>query len=457
MNDTSRIREHVVRLTRAARMAVAVLLMFPSATGFSQCPAPPPPKVQTPQTTTKQVAIPPPKERICCIFNYAKALEPTKLGGHIYGNGGDLSASSSDTKEPVGYVYTAAAGLVDIGHVRDNADMMLWVYANLLAGQHSFSVGNDAVLVNTIPSGKDPVLALAGAIVYVSSWAHELVTWGDTPASFLLGGFGIPPSTPAEDFSAFSPEDMSSNVVGIVAATEAIDSGGDASPKAFGDQMDIALASMMTNNKDKFWLSGQPLVETDKLLTQVEFTSADKDLKGKWWMVDLSGPNMFIRLLRRNFDGTPWKIAGAPAMDTPAWMDTTRFSNLYGQFLYYMNGKLVADATQVPDTTMHALAPSYVLNWAPMAYGSLESEANLGQALGGESCLLDKSGKALGFGQYGTVNVNVDQAEPEAIIVKMKDATDTIRTAFVNANSCMPNTECKLPAGAQDAGLMDAP
>jgi len=51
----------------------------------------------------------------------------------------------------------------------------------------------------------------------------------------------------------------------------------------------------------------------------------------------------------------------------------------------------------------------------------------------------------------------LDQDEPEAIIANMQDATKAIQTAFVNANSCLPNTVCKLPAGAQDAGLMDAP
>jgi hypothetical protein len=298
---------------RGACVALGAALMFSQAAGRSQCPAVPPPLPATKQLTLKK-----PGSRVCCIFWWAKGLDPKNLKGHKYGNGGDASAASSKTAEPVGYVYTAAAGLVDIGHVRDNADMTLWVYANLQNGEHNFRVGNDTVAVGPIPSGKVPMLALAGAIVYVNSWAHELGTWGDTPVSILKEVYGGSPDVPAEDFSAFSPEDMSSNIVGIIAATRAINAGGDVSAGAFDTQMDTALAQMMPE------LGAQEASVTDNLVTQVEFTSKDRDLAGKWWTFDqTTGPNMFVRLLRRNFDGTPWKIAGAPTLANPKWMNTT--------------------------------------------------------------------------------------------------------------------------------------
>ena len=460
MNRMTTIRVGSACLSHATQWGFTLLLAIPPSAGYSQCPAPPPPQAQTPQVKLKQVAIPPPEERVCCIFYHAIALEPTNMGGHVYGNGGDVAAASGKTKEPVGYVYTAAAGLVDIGHVRDNADMVLWVYAHLMNGDHNFRVGNDTVFVGAIPSGKDPQLALAGAIVYVNSWAHELATWGDTPTSILNEIYGGSPDTPAEDFSAFSPEDMSSNIVGIVAATKAIDAGNDASVQKFDEQMDAALASMMINKDDPFYLSGQPMNETQTLLTQVEYKPGDKaDLAGKWWSFDsTSMPNMFIRLLRRNFDGKPWKIAGAPAIDTPAWMDTKRFSSLYNHFLYYMSSKLVVDATQVPETTILALGPPALLRWTPIPMRSIPETARLGEALGGGSCLLDKtSGKALSYSQYGIVLVNVDQVQGENIIAKMQDATDAISATFVKANSCLQAQPCTLPEGAKDAGLMDGP
>jgi hypothetical protein len=427
---------------RALSLAAGFALLLPQAAVVAQCPeaplAPPP---------TRQLAIGPPSSRVCCIFSFALALDPTKLAGHVYGNGNDLDAATSQTKEPVGYVYTAAAGLVDIGHVRDNADMTLWVYANLLIGSHNIQVGNDTAFVPTIPTGKAQLLAMAGAIVYTSSWAHELVTWGDSPIlpSSWLG--------PEEDYSAFSPEDLPSNIVGIETATRAINAGGDASPAAFSHQMDLALAQMMTE------LGAQPAAETTKLLAQVQLTSADKNLLGKWWIKNytVETSNFGVRLIRRNFDGTAWKIAGAPQAATPAWHNTTRFSALYGQFLYFMSKDVVADLTQTPLTTAYALTGWTTLRWEDLLTGAIPQAATLQQAIGGGSCLVvPKTNTALGTGQYATIEVN-DYPTQVNIIAKMKDATDAIHNQFVHDNSCLPGQPCTLPAGAQDAGPMDGP
>jgi hypothetical protein len=423
-------------------LAAGLTLLLPQAAGVAQCPEAP----LSPQPT-QQLAIGPPSSRVCCIFSFALALDPNKLAGHVYGNGNDLDAATSQTKEPVGYVYTAAAGLVDIGHVRDNADMTLWVYANLLIGSHSIQVGNDTAFVPNIPTDKTKRIALAGAIVYTSSWAHELVTWGDSPIlpSSWLG--------PEEDYSAFSPEDLPSNIVGIETATRALNAGGDASPAAFSKQMDIALAKMMTE------LGAQPAAETTKLLAQVQLTSADKDLLGKWWIKNytVETSNFGVRLIRRNFDGTAWKIAGAPQATTPPWHNTGRFSSLYGQFLYFMSKDVVANLTQTPLTTAYALTGWTTLRWEDLLTGAIPEAARLQQAVGGGSCLVaPKTNTALGTGQYATIEVN-DYPTQVNIIAKMQDAIDAIHKQFVEDNSCLPGQACTLPAGAQDAGSMDGP
>jgi hypothetical protein len=396
-----------------------------------------------------------PKGRVCCIFGWALGLDPTKLSGHVYGNGGDPKAAQSETPEPVGYVYTAAAGIVDIGHVRDNADMVLWVYAHLQNGEKNFAVGDDTVVVGAIPKGKDNVLALAASIVYVNSWGHELITWGDSPAVALIANQVPSVFGAAEDFSAFSPEDLSSNIVGIVTASRAIDAGGDASPAAFDAQMDKALAGMMTE------LGAQCPDVTTKLLAQVQFTQTDKDLAGKWWMKDwkVAASNWGIRLLRRNFDGAPWRISGAATSTTPPWLNTKKFSDLYGQFLYIMTDKLTADLTEVPDTTEYALGSGYLLEWTQLPDDAIKPAAMLGSAVGGGSCLLstDKDRHLLTSGQYGTATVNVPLAGTQDMIVDMKDATATIQRYFRVDDSCMEETKCNLPAGAQDAGEMDGP
>src|ERR1700744_4103019 len=252
-------------MNRAPWIAAAPLslcLLSPHTPGVAQCPASPPLP-----PASKMPAFPPPKSRVCCIFGWAKPLDPDKLGGHQYGNGDDLNAATSNTTEPVGYVYTAAAGLVDFGHVRDRADMVLWVYANLLAGSRNFSVGADTVVISTpIPADTTQIAKLAGAIVYVNSWGHELATWGDSPV-LPLASLGN-----QEDYSAFSLEDLSSNIVGIRAATNAINAGGGASPAAFNKQMDIAVAAL----KDE--LGAQLMNKTAQFIAQVQYQAGDTDL-----------------------------------------------------------------------------------------------------------------------------------------------------------------------------------
>jgi hypothetical protein len=45
--------------------------------------------------------------------------------------------------------------------------------------------------------------------------------------------------------------------------------------------------------------------------------------------------NYAVRLLRRNFDGSAWKIAGDEK--SPHWLNRKRFSSHYSQFPYLIN------------------------------------------------------------------------------------------------------------------------
>jgi hypothetical protein len=375
-----------------------------------------------------QAPIGDPGERYCCSLGFAQGLDPTKLGGHKYGNSStvtDVYPTTAAMGEPVGYVYTSAAGLVDIGHVRDNADMVLWVYDHLLNGQHSIGVGGDTVGVATIPTVKDQMLALAGAITYVSSWSHELGTWGDTELSTALRG--------KEDYSAFSPEDLSSNIVGIKIATEAILAGGAPSSQDFDTQMNIELPKLILS------LGGQPEDVTNKLLTQVQFIPGGKDLTGKWWMDDPESPvNGKVRLLRRNFDGAAWKIAGAPQADTPGWLSNPGFTDHYSQFLYVM--RKYADATQVPLTNDYALQPpgSRILIWSPIPSGVISSTSDqVTDALGNFQVIDQKTHQPVSNGQFADVKVNQYPNLTPEIFANMKDATAAIRKVFVALNKGM--------------------
>ncbi len=88
------------------------------------------------------------------------------------------------------HIVVFLGGLVDIGHLRDLADMTKYVYEMLISGKREFQLTEGRVML-TVPQSElngDTILELAGAIAYVESWAHELSTW----------------RTRTQDFSSFS-------------------------------------------------------------------------------------------------------------------------------------------------------------------------------------------------------------------------------------------------------------
>ncbi len=434
------------RITGMVLSAFGILLVFPHAAAFAQCnmrqdPAP----VINPGM---------PGQRQCCSLGAQTGEDPAKLTGHHYGNVVGQPAqtiSNLPFGEPLGYIYTTHAGLVDLGHVRDNADMVFYVYIQLLDAQHRvYTSGGDVVGVPVIPKVKSDMLGLAGAIVFVNSWAHELTTWGSDTNVFS--------GSKAEDFSAFSPEDMSSNIVGIYVATRAITnmSGGIGTPapelvKQFDTEMDAILPMIIAS------LGPQSADETTKLLTEVvKFTpgSSSVDLTGKWWMTDYNGRqaarNTAVRILRRNFDGTPWRIAGtteAPTpLETPAWLNTTRFSSFYPQFLYLVLDnptkpmeKSDVDATLVPATNAYALASGFTpLAWMPTpAQPRLIPDAVQREGSNDPLCIATPKGEPIPSGQFAQVKVNVNPPPPQDVIWSFTHATQFLQQAFTAVNPHM--------------------
>jgi Dyp-type peroxidase family len=231
-----------------------------------------------------------PGSRPCCalgqwIFGAPGSLDPTALAGHAYGGGG-----------PVGYVYTASGGIADLGHIRDLADMTKFIYDSILAGCVTFKLYEGTAILNASPQNP---LDLASAIAYVESWAHELTTWATL-----------------EDYSAFSPEDLPSNVIGIEIARRALGSG-----SAFNAAVDKALTDTLKGD-----LGARPKADTDAVLAKI---------KDKWFQTVVGAPP--FALLRRNFDAIPWPAGMPYDSSAPSWLNSTRFSSQYSFFSYSIN------------------------------------------------------------------------------------------------------------------------
>ncbi len=421
--------------------ALGILLVSAGIPAYSQC--------NMRQDPTPKLNPGPPGQRLCCALGTHTGIDPGDLTGHQYGHIANLFPQTAGTVlregEPLGYIYTSGAGLVDLGHVRDNADMVLFVYAQLLDGQHRiYTSGGDVVGVPKIPAVKADLLGLAGAIVFANAWAHELTTWGSDTNVFI--------NSKAEDFSAFSPEDLSSNIVGIYIATRAItamtadvNTPAPEFVKQFDTEMDLLLPQIIAS------LGPLSAAETTNLVTKQIALSpnnvAKGDLTGIWYMDDTVSPgNTFVTLLRRNFDGAPWKIPGTPqGPSTPAWLNTTRFTNYYSQFLYIVHDnpskpaeKADVDATLVPKSNAHALET--VLSpvaWVPTPMQNLNPDARQPEESMDPLCLVTPKGEPIPSGQYTPVKVNVYPPPPHDVVWSFEHATSFLQKSFTAVNPNM--------------------
>ncbi len=284
------------------------------------------------------------------------ATDPTKLAGHHYGETGTYVPLQS---EPWGFVYTTNAGLVDLGHVRDNADETRYIFASLLnktlfppvfegvAAIPAFAADAGPAQKKMDPSS-DPALAIdiAGAIDYTVGLAHELETWE---------AFG--PSGQFQDaWSAFSPEDLPSNTIGIELAKRVLAAGAYADDDDYNNCVDTILPQIMQE------LNAQPEKRTSTVLEEI----------AHGWFFKLLHPTEQLR--RRNFDAVPWIAwsSGDPEPVKPSWLNSARFQQANGGFIFVMNSTV--SGSKVPPGTF---SPSVAVppQLTPQQIGGRSSQA----------------------------------------------------------------------------------
>lgn len=253
-------------------------------------------QAMAPILTDKELASPPPKIiRTCCSFGselhlmgipFIKITEITslqKMGGHHF---------LGDESENNGILYTRRGGFIDMGHLRDCADLTAYYYLLILEVKSKESIrtltlgneGGKKNLLLSIPpdiSDADALLTAANIAYDLSVW-HEIATWFG--ASFV-------PLIP-ERFSSFSPEDLYSNLLGVYLGMAAINS-----DLPYNEAMDGLLR--------------QKLNELQAVHTMQETEMAMEAVEGKWWTREKALPSRKI-LLQRHFGDsevlTPWLI-----------------------------------------------------------------------------------------------------------------------------------------------------
>ena len=233
-------------------------------------------------------------------------VDPRRIGRHRYDNG-YLSVRSDDPRgivddEHNGLVYTCRGGFIDTAHVRDNADATAALTAALarsLEGGTTVEIPPQGatIRVRLRPLPPDAIrrhdrvqLAVAGAkwaVFQISVW-HEIATFY---------GYAALPEWP-EKISAFSPEDLYSNEIGVRIAGAIILAKAASSDLEYDVSMDA-------------WIE-----ETLKRLVAVEpheSRAAMHAVDGLWWDSTKRIPDWTL-VRRRHFETSilrPWRIEDA--------------------------------------------------------------------------------------------------------------------------------------------------
>ncbi|MCC8378490.1 DUF4056 domain-containing protein [Xenorhabdus sp. PB30.3] len=263
------------------------------------------------QAKTDWLALPPVKSpeglRACCAFGYDlkvntlgfsvplyhidNIVEADKLGEHHY-NDSVLGASAAllgVSNEKIGLLYTEKGGFIDISHVRDTADYTLYLFSQIYAhlGQEwTLSLDDElaarkihffAFIPPTDPAERYTLSAyLAAKLAFQLAAWHEIAQWYGYQS---IPGF-------SEAISAFSPEDLYSNLLGARLALTLILQGQASSVSHFS----AAIANILP-------IALNELGAYDRLGTKRMFDKVD----GLWWNSYQRIPQKFL-VLRRDYE-----------------------------------------------------------------------------------------------------------------------------------------------------------
>ena len=219
---------------------------------------------------------------------------PEDVGPHKY-NIGLLETSSSEEAGAIagennGLIYTCRAGFIDLAHVRDYADMTVYLSAMV---ERQMDVGGvielaeqggkrrvvlepiDAERIADVGRGRLAVALAQWLAFQISIW-HEIATWY---------GYSAMAAWP-EKISAFSPEDLYSNMVGIKLA------GGIILLRDSSDEIEY-------NNAMNAWM--KVAFKRMQVTTKASATAAMHAVDGRWWDSTKRVPDWRL-VLRRDFE-----------------------------------------------------------------------------------------------------------------------------------------------------------
>ncbi|WP_241609422.1 DUF4056 domain-containing protein [Rosenbergiella australiborealis] len=240
------------------------------------------------------------------LYRLNNIVESHDLGKHRYNDSivRGLTSMIGGGSEKNGIVYTQHGGFIDTAHVRDSMDMTYWVASQLL--QHpgsalrvrlSDELAHREIVLHPYRVPRDTQAAFSVVVWTAARVAFDLAAWHEIAQWY---GFESVPGF-SEGVSAFSPEDLYSNLVGVRLAASLLLSGQGAELQQYNQQATQVLT--------------QALDQLGAVSRQETARQFDR-LDGQWWDSQQRVPNKWL-VLHRNYstDSTrrPTPIPGEPS------------------------------------------------------------------------------------------------------------------------------------------------
>lgn len=232
-------------------------------------------------------------------------IGPQDVGTHRYDNG-LISLQKGENgieivRESNGLVYTCRGGFLDTAHVRDYADWTVYLAAQIARAADSGTTltlesegATRRIHIEPLPPQlvsrtelRNAVIALSQYIAFQLSVWHEISTWLGWSATAAF----------SEEASAFSPEDLYSNLVGIKIAGRVIGDGHAATEREFNEHVSATLVKAVE-------LLGGVSKDVGR--------RAAGYVDGIWWQSEKRLPSADL-VLKRNMDIgeviAPWRVS----------------------------------------------------------------------------------------------------------------------------------------------------
>jgi hypothetical protein len=266
---------------------------------------------------------PPNGLRPCCAFGYnlkvqalgipvpfyqlGNVVDADRLGTHHYNDSafnaiGNLLGLGS---EQLGLVYTYRGGFIDIAHVRDTADNTLFLFSQLLpklGQQWTLDLGPELakrrIQLNAFTPPQEAAQRYTLAAYLAGELAFQMAAWHEVAQWY---GYQSVPGFP-EEISAFTPEDLYSNLLGARLAIDAILQGRAVSVASYNSAMETLLPAALHQ------LGAVSIRETQR-----QFDGID----GDWWDSHRRIPEKFL-VLKRDYTTSSNRLPNQPPFEYAA-------------------------------------------------------------------------------------------------------------------------------------------